>query len=160
MIDRIQLIRNIGQIRLRLCRRSDPIDETHANLCRKRAGIPPSRLFCDLSSGDPVPINERRRLASANLPELVISLSGSTPIVFQNRTWSKYLNDVTVFDDLFVAENVYSSLVVDAEQLDETIIPFRTKNEPIVVPAGRSGVSKMLVAGAVEVDTARRDAPA
>jgi ISXO2 transposase-like protein len=35
---------------------------------------------------------------------------------------------------------------------DETIIPFRTKNDPIVVPAGRSGVGKMLVAGAVEVD--------
>ena len=37
-------------------------------------------------------------------------------------------------------------------EADETIIPFRTKNNPIVVPAGRSGVGKMLVAGAVEVD--------
>jgi hypothetical protein len=38
-------------------------------------------------------------------------------------------------------------------EADETIIiPFRTKNDPVVVPAGRSGVGKMLVAGAVEVD--------
>jgi len=37
-------------------------------------------------------------------------------------------------------------------EADETIIPFRTKDDPIVVPAGRSGVGKMLVAGAVEVD--------
>jgi len=37
-------------------------------------------------------------------------------------------------------------------EADETIIPFRTKNDPIVVPAGRSGVGKMLVAGAVEVN--------
>src|SRR5438067_7410770 len=37
-------------------------------------------------------------------------------------------------------------------EADETIIPFRTKNDPIVVPAGRSGVGKMLVAGAVEID--------
>jgi predicted RNA-binding Zn-ribbon protein involved in translation (DUF1610 family) len=37
-------------------------------------------------------------------------------------------------------------------EADETIIPVRTKNDPIVVPAGRSGVGKMLVAGAVEVD--------
>ena len=37
-------------------------------------------------------------------------------------------------------------------EADETIIPFRTKNDPIVLPAGRSGVGKMLVAGAVEVD--------
>jgi hypothetical protein len=33
-------------------------------------------------------------------------------------------------------------------EADETIIPFRTKNDPIVVPAGRSAVGKMLVAGA------------
>ena len=44
-------------------------------------------------------------------------------------------------------------------EADETIIPFRAKNDPIVVPAGRSGVSKMLVAGAVEVDGARRGVP-
>jgi hypothetical protein len=37
-------------------------------------------------------------------------------------------------------------------EADETIIPFRTKNDPIVVPPGRSGVGKMLVARAVEVD--------
>ena len=37
-------------------------------------------------------------------------------------------------------------------EADEAIIPFRTKNDPIVVPAGRSGVGKLLVAGAIEVD--------
>jgi hypothetical protein len=37
-------------------------------------------------------------------------------------------------------------------EADETIIPFRTKNDPIVVPAGRSRVGKMLVAGAVGID--------
>ena len=36
-------------------------------------------------------------------------------------------------------------------EADETIIPFRTKDDPVVVPAGRSGVGKMLVAGAVEI---------
>ena len=40
-------------------------------------------------------------------------------------------------------------------EADEAIIPFRTKNDPVVVPAGRSGVGKMLVAGAVEVDGGR-----
>ena len=37
-------------------------------------------------------------------------------------------------------------------EADETIIPLRTKNDQIVVPAGRSGDGKMLDAGAVEVD--------
>jgi predicted RNA-binding Zn-ribbon protein involved in translation (DUF1610 family) len=40
-------------------------------------------------------------------------------------------------------------------EADETMIPFRTKSDPIVVPAGRSGVGKMLVAGAVEIDGGR-----
>jgi hypothetical protein len=40
-------------------------------------------------------------------------------------------------------------------EADETIIPFRTQEDPIVLPAGRSRVGKMLVAGAVEVDRAR-----
>jgi len=31
-------------------------------------------------------------------------------------------------------------------EADETIIPFRTKNDPVVARAGRSGVGKMLVA--------------
>ena len=33
-------------------------------------------------------------------------------------------------------------------EADETIIPFRTKEDQVVLPAGRSGVGKMLVAGA------------
>ena len=37
-------------------------------------------------------------------------------------------------------------------EADETIIPFRSMADPIVLPAGRSAVGKMLVAGAVEVD--------
>src|SRR5436190_23481483 len=37
-------------------------------------------------------------------------------------------------------------------EADETIIPFRTKDDPVVLPAGRSAVGKMLVAGAVEID--------
>ena len=36
-------------------------------------------------------------------------------------------------------------------EADETSIPFHTKDDPVVVPAGRSGVGKMLVAGAVEI---------
>src|ERR1700726_987472 len=37
-------------------------------------------------------------------------------------------------------------------EADEPLIPFRPQAAPIVLPAGRSGVGKMLVAGAVEVD--------
>ena len=39
-------------------------------------------------------------------------------------------------------------------EANETIMPFRTKNEPGVMPAGRSGVGKMLVTGARSKSTA------
>ena len=40
-------------------------------------------------------------------------------------------------------------------EADETIVPFRTRDDPIVVPAGRSGIGKMRVAGAVEVEAGK-----
>jgi hypothetical protein len=44
-------------------------------------------------------------------------------------------------------------------EADEPIIPFRTKNDPIVVPAGRSGAGKMLVAARSKSTAANRGAP-
>ena len=46
--------------------------------------------------------------------------------------------------------------LVDA---DETIIPFRTKKDPVAIPAGCRGVGKMLVAGAIEIDGDKRPGP-
>jgi hypothetical protein len=51
--------------------------------------------------------------------------------------------------------NPERELLCGVVEADETIIPFRTKDDPIVVPAGRSGVGKMLVAGAVDVDAGK-----
>jgi hypothetical protein len=44
-------------------------------------------------------------------------------------------------------------------EADETIIPFRTKDDPIVLPAGRSGVGKMLVQERSKSTAACPDAP-
>jgi len=44
-------------------------------------------------------------------------------------------------------------------EADETIIPFRTENDPVVVPAGRSGVGKMLVAARLKSTAASRGGP-
>jgi hypothetical protein len=43
-------------------------------------------------------------------------------------------------------------------EANETIIPFRTKNDPIVVPAGRSGWARCWSPGQLKSTTARRDA--
>jgi hypothetical protein len=44
-------------------------------------------------------------------------------------------------------------------EVDETIIPFRTKNDPIVVPAGRSGSARSWSPAWSKSTAARRDAP-
>jgi hypothetical protein len=41
-------------------------------------------------------------------------------------------------------------VLVDADGVQQVVLPG--KNDPVVLPAGRSGVGKMLAAGAVEID--------
>ena len=41
-------------------------------------------------------------------------------------------------------------------EANETMIPFRTKKDPVMIPAGCRGVGKMLVVGAIEIDGDKR----
>jgi wobble nucleotide-excising tRNase len=75
-----------------------------------------SAVFRSLSNGDPIPITERKSLASQNLPHVVIDCDGATsPAVFQNNTWSRTYPEIRIFDDRFVHENVHSGLEVSSE---------------------------------------------
>lgn len=117
MINRLQLLRNIGQF--------DSVDDA--------ANIPFGRLtlvyaengrgkttiaaICrSLASGDPIPITERRRLAAQHPPYLVLDCDGGPPpAIFENGAWNRTVPNMVVFDDLFVDENLYSGLAVGAE---------------------------------------------
>ena len=117
MIDRIQLIRNIGQFDSVSAGGQIPLKNltlVYAENGRGKTTF--AAVLRSLGSGDPVPIIERQRLAAANPPHVVLTPSTGAPVVFQNRVWSQPLADIAVFDDVFVAENVYTGLVVEAEQ--------------------------------------------
>ena len=117
MLERIQLLRNIGQFdsvsvgrQIRLSR----LTLIYAENGRGKTTL--AAILRSLSSGDPVPIIERQRLATANPPHVVLASVDSNPIVFENGRWSQSASDIAVFDDIFTAENVYSGLVVDNQQ--------------------------------------------
>jgi hypothetical protein len=59
---------------------------------------------------------ERRRLAAANPPHIVLDCAGGPPpAMFQNGAWNRTLPTAAVFDDVFVDQNVCSALVIEAE---------------------------------------------
>jgi len=73
-------------------------------------------IFRSLSTGQALPIQERKRLGAANNPEAVIECPGGTSAAsFQNGAWSRPCPDVLIFDDTFVDQNVYSGLDVHPE---------------------------------------------
>ncbi len=117
MINRLQLLRNIGQF--------DSVDSA-ANIPLARLTLVYSEngrgkttlaaVLRSLATGDPMPIAERRRLAAQHPPHVVIECSGGPPwAVFENNAWNRTLPNVVVFDDVFVDENVHSGLAVQAQ---------------------------------------------
>lgn len=127
MINRLQLLRNIGQF--------DSVDAA-ANIPLARLTVVYSEngrgkttlaaVLRSLATGDPLPIAERRRLAAQNPPQAVLECTGGPPpAVFQNNAWNRTLPDLVVFDDIFIDENVHSGLAVDAhhrQNLHELIL--------------------------------------
>lgn len=112
MISRLQLLRNIGQF--------GSVGSTivlnryvlvYAENGRGKTTL--TAILRSLATGDPVPINERRRLAAVNSPLVVVQCSvGPTPAVFNDGAWNHTFPNMVVFDDRFVDQNVYSGLDV------------------------------------------------
>src|ERR1700687_95387 len=117
MLSRIQLLRNVGQF--------DSVDTGATILLDRyvlvyaengRGKTTLTAILRSLATGDPIPISERRRLAAANPPHVVLQCAGGPPAaVFENGTWSRTFPNLMIFDDRFVNENVHSGLSVEAE---------------------------------------------
>lgn len=129
MIQRIKLIRNLGQF--------DSVDSGQrlplSNLAlvyaeNGRGKTTLAAVVRSLQSGDPTPILERQRLGAERPPHVVIEGEGNVDAVFQNGTWQRQFGDFAVFDDLFVSENVCSGTRVETDhrqKLHELIIGAR-----------------------------------
>jgi wobble nucleotide-excising tRNase len=116
MISRIRLLRNIGQF--------DSVDAAAAITLNRlvlvyaengRGKTTLAAVLRSLATGDPIPITERRRLAAAHPPHVVLECEGGPPdAVFQNGSWNRTLPGLMLFDDVFVDANIHSGLIVDA----------------------------------------------
>jgi wobble nucleotide-excising tRNase len=117
VINRIQLLRNIGQFDSVDSGGNLPLNRfvlVYAENGRGKTTL--AAILRSLASGDPIPIVERRRLASQHPPHVVLDCSGGqAPIMFQDGTWNNTFPDIAIFDDHFVDDNVCSGLTVDPE---------------------------------------------
>lgn len=117
MINRIQLLRNVGQFDS--VNGAANITLTRLTLIYAENGRGKTTLAAilrSLGTNDPVHIAERRRLGAAETPHVVLDCIGGPPAaMFQNNAWNRAVPSVAVFDDQFVDQNVYSGLAVGAE---------------------------------------------
>lgn len=129
MIRRIRLIRNIGQFSSVDSGQDIDLDRlvlVYAENGRGKTTI--TAIFRSLTTGNPAPILERHRLGTQHPPHVVLDCDGCQPVVFQDDVWNNPLPNLTVFDDVFVDENIHSGLIVNAQNrqnLHELVLGVR-----------------------------------
>lgn len=130
MINRLQLLRNVGQFDNVAAAATIPLTRLtliYAENGRGKTTL--SAILRSLSTGDHVSVTERHRLAAAHPPHIVVECTGGPPpAMFQNGTWNRTLPDIAVFDDVFVDQNVCSGLAVapdHRQKLHELILGAR-----------------------------------
>lgn len=116
MIQHLRLLRNIGQF--------DSVDSAATiSLARLvliyaengRGKTTLAAVLRSLATGDAIPIAERRRLGAQHSPHVVLDCCGEPPeAMFLDGVWNRTLSNLVVFDDVFIDQNVYSGLDVEA----------------------------------------------
>ena len=116
MIRKIRLLRNVGQF--------DSVSAGHQFTLGKlvlifaengRGKTTLAAVLRSLSTGDPLPIAERRRLGVRHPPHIILDCdSAPTSAIFQAGSWNRTMPQITLFDDVFVDENIHSGLAIDA----------------------------------------------
>jgi wobble nucleotide-excising tRNase len=116
MIQRFRLVENVGQFQSVSTGATLPLDQltvVYAENGRGKTTI--AAILRSLATGDPIFVEERQRLAAAEDPHVVVECSGgTTPAIFRGGSWTRTFPEISIFDDAFVNENVYSGLVVEA----------------------------------------------
>ncbi len=117
MINSLKLIRNIG--RFDSVTTSPDLSFSQLTLIYAENGqgkTTISSILRSLSTGNPIPISERHRLAAPHPSHAVVDCTGGPPdAIFENGAWNRSLADIMIFDDVFIDENVYSGLVVGSD---------------------------------------------
>lgn len=117
MIEYIRLLRNIGTFDSDCAAASLSLKQLnliHAENGRGKTTL--AAAMRSLATGNPQPIVERRRLGSDYPPQIVLDRQNQqSSLMFQNGDWNETLPTLKIFDDVFVDENVYSGLEIDAQ---------------------------------------------
>lgn len=127
MIKNIQLLRNIGTFNSDSAAATFELERVnliYADNGRGKTTL--SAILRSLATGDSLPILERQRLGSQHSPHIVLNCEGQPAnVMFQSGAWNRTLPDLRIFDDVFVNDNVYSGLEVEArhrQNLHELIL--------------------------------------
>lgn len=127
MINQIQLLRNIGQFKEvngSGIPAFDKLTLIYAENGRGKTTL--ASILRSLGTGNPVHIAERTRLGTRQNPHIVIDCIGGPPVAtFENNAWNRLLPCISIFDDVFVEENIFSGLSVESEHrqnINELII--------------------------------------
>ena len=130
MIDRFKLLQNIGRFNSDAGGASHELNKltlVYADNAQGKTTL--TAVLRSLAGGSPLPITERGRLGSPHPPKAVLSWQDEpTDVIFQNGTWSHTFENLKVFDDHFVDENVFSGLDVASshrQNLHELILGDR-----------------------------------
>jgi wobble nucleotide-excising tRNase len=125
LLERIQLLRNIGQF--------DSVDAgaqlpfakltlIYAENGRGKTTL--ASVLRSLATGAADLVIERHRLGAAHPPHIVLGIAGA-PVQFQNGAWTARTPQIAIFDDAFVAANVCSGVEIGAghrQNLHELIL--------------------------------------
>lgn len=117
MLDRVRLLQSIGRFDQVSAANIEltPLTLVYAENARGKTTL--VSIFRSLQRGDPLPIQERKRLGSSTATKIALTFSDEADaIVFENGSWNRAKPNIAVFDEQFINDNVYSGLVVQSPQ--------------------------------------------
>lgn len=126
MLDRIQLLRNVGQFDSVATGAQLPLGRLaliYAENGRGKTTL--AAILRSAATGDAAFVTERRRLGSQHPPHVVITRAAAVPVQFQNGAWSAPRPPIAVFDDFFVSQNVCAGVEIETahrQNLHELIL--------------------------------------
>lgn len=112
MLERIQLLRNIGQFDSVTAGAQLPFARLtliYAENGRGKTTL--AAILRSLASGDPNLVLERQRLGAVHPPHVVLGMAAGA-VQFQNGAWPAPMPEIAIFDDAFVAANVCSGVEI------------------------------------------------
>ena len=125
MIERIQLLQNVGQfdnVSTSPQTALTPFSLVYGENGRGKTTI--AAILRSLATNDPGLVTDRHRLGAQHPPRVVIGHAGGQ-CVFQNGAWTQPLPQVAIFDDAFISANVCSGIELRAthrQSLHELIL--------------------------------------